>query len=197
MTAHDRRSVPWQDGSWTHAPADVESIGTELHVTAARGSDAWRLTSYGFVHDTEHALVTPFDPGRAVEVSFVADFAEQFDQAGVFLRVDAEHWVKAGVEYADGALQVGAVVTEGRSDWSVAPVPAWHGRTVTVRASWADDALTVRARCGQDPSQLVRVLPFPGDRLVSAGPYVCAPTRAGLTVTLRSWETTAADVGLH
>ena len=43
--------------------------------------------------------------------------------AGIFIRVSAEQWAKAGVEYADGSLQVGAMVTDGSSDWSLAPVP--------------------------------------------------------------------------
>ena len=190
-------AVDWDRGTWTTPPAAVEQRDGALLVTAVEGSDAWRHTSYGFVHDTEHALLAPLDVGRAVEVEFDAGFAEQFDQAGVFVRASAEHWVKAGVEFADGQLQVGAVVTDGRSDWSVAPVPGWLGRRVLVRVSRGDDALTVRAAVDAGPLQLVRVLPFDGDLAASAGPLVCAPSRAGLTVTFHSWRTTAADVSLH
>src|SRR5690606_41566187 len=43
------------------------------------------------------------------------------------------------------------------SDWSVAPVPGWAGRLVTVRASRAGDAVTVRARVDDEPFRLVRV----------------------------------------
>ena len=132
-------------GRWTHPPvAAVLGDGT-LMLTAAEGSDAWRHTSYGFVHDTEHALLAPFAVGTAVEVEFTAGFAAQFDQAGVFVRASEETWVKAGVEFADGQLQLGAVVTDGRSDWSVAPVPGWLGSRVLIRVSRGDDALTVRA----------------------------------------------------
>jgi regulation of enolase protein 1 (concanavalin A-like superfamily) len=62
--------------------------------------------------------------------------------AGIFIRVSAEQWVKAGVEYADGSLQFGAVVTDGSSDWSLAPVPDRLGRRVLVRASRTGDAAT-------------------------------------------------------
>jgi regulation of enolase protein 1 (concanavalin A-like superfamily) len=92
--------------------------------------------------------------------------------------------------------QVGAVVTAERSDWSVAPVPGWAGRDVTVRVSRSGDALTVRARADADSWQLVRVAPLPpGDLL--AGPFCCAPTRAGLVVRFRSAVLTAADASLH
>ena len=188
---------PWDAGSWTTPPAEVAGDGSDLLVTAVEGSDAWRHTSYGFVHDDAHGLLAPLASPGAVEVGFVLDFGEQFDQAGLLLRVDAETWVKAGVEVSDGSCQVGAVVTLGRSDWSVAPVPDWAGRRVTVRASRDGDAVTVRARVDDEPFRLVRLAPFPPEAAVLAGPYCAAPTRSGLTVRFTRWATGPADAALH
>lgn len=189
--------IAWSAGRWTHPPVAVEEQGRDLAVTAAEGSDAWRLTAYGFVHDSEHALLVPFPTDSAMEVEFTADFTAQFDQAGLFVQVSAERWVKAGVEFADGSPSLGAVVTDGRSDWSLAPVPAWAGRRVLVRVSRSGDALTVRARTEGGPMQLVRVLPFAPDQAAGAGPFVCAPTRAGLTVAFHAWRRTDPDDRLH
>ncbi|WP_182112702.1 MULTISPECIES: DUF1349 domain-containing protein [unclassified Actinotalea] len=189
--------VPWSAGAWTTPPVRTWEDGTDLLVEAAEGSDAWRHTSYGFVHDDAHALLAPLPSGRAVEVTFDAAFTEQFDQAGLMLRADPEAWVKAGVEHSDGTPQVGAVVTLGHSDWSVAPVPDWSGRTVTVRASRAGDAVTLRARVDDEPFRLLRVAYFPPDADVGAGPYCCAPTRAGLVVRFRRWAEGAAEAALH
>lgn len=189
--------VPWSAGRWTAPPVRVTESGTDLLVTAVEGSDAWRHTSYGFVHDDAHGLLAPLaDPG-AVEVTFVADLSEQFDQAGVLLRADEQTWVKAGVELADGSPNVGAVVTLGRSDWSVRPVPAWSGRAVTVRLSRSGDAVTIRARVDDEPFELVRVAPFPAGIPAQAGPYCCAPTRPGLTVRFTSWRVGPPDAALH
>lgn len=189
--------VPWRTGAWTHPPGSLTREGDDLLVGAAEGSDAWRVTSYGFIHDSEHALLAPLAPGTAVEVDFVAALEAQFDQAGVFLRADAETWIKAGVEFADGEPQVGAVVTAPVSDWSVAPVPDWAGRSVTVRASRSGDAITIRARVDDEPFRLVRVAPFPADAEVEAGPLCCAPTRAGLVVRFTRWAVGPADEALH
>ncbi|WEK12752.1 MAG: DUF1349 domain-containing protein [Candidatus Microbacterium phytovorans] len=199
MTHHPDaiETVAWSDGTWTTPPAAVRADGDALRVTAAEGSDAWRHTAYGFVHDTEHALLAPLPVGQAMEVVFVADFTEQFDQAGLFVRADEEHWMKAGVEFADGILQAGAVVTDVRSDWSVGPVPEWSGRRVRVRVSRGDDALTVRAGVDDEPLRLVRVAPFRGDVDASAGPLVCGPMRPGLEVAFLSWHRTPADGSLH
>ncbi len=190
--------MKWDEGGWTNQPVRAHTEeGGALVVEAAEGSDAWRTTSYGFVHDTEHALVAPFPTGHAMEVDVVVDFTEQFDQAGLFLRQDAQHWIKCGVEYADGVLQAGAVVTWPRSDWSVAPVPEWNGHVVTVRASRAGDAVTIRARRGDEPWQFLRVVPIPEGAELSAGPFVCAPTRAGLVVRFLGWRLVEADSSLH
>lgn len=189
--------IPWSAGRWTHPPVRVEERGGDLLVTAAEGSDAWRLTSYGFVHDSEHALLVPFENDSAVEVEFTAAFGAQFDQAGVFVRASDERWIKAGVEFADGSPQLGAVVTDGRSDWSLAPVPDWAGERILIRLSRSGDAITIRARAAGGELRLVRVIPFPPELPAEAGPFVNAPTRAGLTVPLHTWRTTPPDGSLH
>src|SRR6478672_8873788 len=103
------RTVPWLQGWWLNRPPHVAISQGRLIVKAARGSDAWRTTSYGFVRDNAHALLSDLPDGWAVQVSFLADFAELYDQAGVFVRIDETCWTKAGVEFSDGALQASSV----------------------------------------------------------------------------------------
>ncbi|RMB60200.1 DUF1349 domain-containing protein [Tessaracoccus antarcticus] len=184
-------------GRWTHAPEDIRSDGDHVVVTAREGSDAWRHTSYGFVHDSEHALLEPFGNPEAVEVSFLLDFSAQFDQAGVFLRAADDEWIKAGVEASDGELQVGAVVTHGTSDWSVAPIPHWRGREVTVRASRDRDAVTIRARVDDEPWRLVRVAHLDPTLVVEAGIFCAAPSRPDLRVRFTAYRRGPADDSLH
>ena len=189
--------VPWSAGHWTHPPASAREDGDALLVEAVEGSDAWRHTAYGFVHDSEHALLAPLPAGTAVEVDVAVAYDQLFDQAGLLVRASAEAWVKAGVEVSDSVPQLGAVVTRGSSDWSLAPVPGWAGRVVTVRASRFGDALVVRAHAEGEPWRLVRVTPFDVDAPLEAGPYCCAPSRAGLVVRFLGWRTTDADAALH
>jgi uncharacterized protein len=192
-----QRMLGWDEGRWLHPPAATEIDGPDLVVRAEEGSDFWRLTSYGFVHDNGHALLADLAVGQAVEVSFVADFDQLYDQAGVFVRADEASWIKAGVEVSDGILQLGAVVTRDRSDWSLHPVPPWAGSQVTVRASRGPDSITVRARRETGPWVLVRVAPFRLDGPAGAGPMVCAPSRAGLSVRFTQWRLGPADRSLH
>ncbi|WP_394842904.1 DUF1349 domain-containing protein [Pendulispora brunnea] len=193
----DTRKVAWHEAHWLNRPPRVEIDGEHLVVTTALNGDFWRKTSYGFIHDNGHALLAPLPNGAAVEITYEARFEAQFDQAGVMVRVDERTWVKAGVEFADGLPQLGAVATRDYSDWSLAPAPDWIGIPITLRASRSGDALTIRARKGEEPWQLVRVIPFMPDAVASAGPFCCSPQRAGLEVRFTRFVLGPADGSLH
>ena len=197
MTGIEESLIDWDRGTWRNPPVRAVADGNCLQVAAAGQSDAWRHTSYGFVHDSAHALLAPLGAEGAMEVSFLLDYSEQFDQAGIFLHVSESVWIKAGVEVSDGMPQVGAVVTHEVSDWSVAPVPEWIGQEITVRLSRAGDAVTIRARAGDEPFRLIRVAPLSTTASAEAGPFCASPTRDGLTVTFTRWVGTDADASLH
>lgn len=196
--------IPWSSGTWTNEPYDARETRTGTYrIAAKQGSDAWLVTSYGFRRDSENALVTPFGPGSAVEVTFTPNFTENFDQAGIFVKASPTRWVKAGVELSDRHLQLGAVVTDGMSDWSVAPVDEWKKARIRLRVSWSGDALTVRAGFDGSPLRMVRLIPWTPDLATTtqAGPFVASPSRtreyAPLTVEFHEWVTTEADASLH
>jgi uncharacterized protein len=194
---HQRRPVPWNDAVWLNEPRRAQADGSDLVVTTRERTDFWRSTGYGFVRDDGHALLHDFPQGSATEVTFLADFDTLYDQAGLMIRVDAEMWIKAGVEMTDGVPHLGAVVTRGVSDWSLAPVADWLGRPVTVRASRSGDAVTVRARCDDGPWRMVRFAPLPPDALATAGPFCCSPERGGLRVRFVQFSQGPADTALH
>ena len=191
------RRLQWPEGEWFNPPVVlVESID-ELVVSTGENTDLWRTTSYGFVHDTGHGLLSPLRDGEAMELTFEAHYQSEFDQAGMLLWSDDEHWIKCGIEYADGVAGLGAVVTDAVSDWSTSPVPEWVGQAVTVRMSRQSDALTIRAKTADEPWRLVRLAPIDPSREWRAGPYAASPSRAGLRVIFRDWLLGEADASLH
>ncbi len=190
-------AVDWDDGTWLNPPPATTHEGSGLTVTTADGSDFWRTTYYGFERDSGHALLLPLEVGQAIEVDFLADFEHTYDQAGLLLRSDETRWVKAGVELSDGQPQLGAVVTNGLSDWSCSPVPHWRGRMVTVRASLVPGAVVVRARAGDEPWTMVRLAPLDTDRPVRAGAFCASPERSSLVVRFGQLRIGEADATLH
>lgn len=191
--------VPPSEAVWLNRPSVVDLSGKDIIFTTDKESDFWRLTSYGFIHDSGHALLTELKDGRAIEVTFQALLEGKYDHAGVMLRVDSRNWIKVTVELVDGEPQLAVVVTRDYSDWSIAPVPTWNdGSTpVTVRASRSGDAVTFRARLGDQPWQFVRLAPLSASANILAGPMACSPTRSGLQVRFTKFALGPADLSLH
>lgn len=200
MDPMERQRVDWAAGRWTREPVSSRLEGDDLVVGAAEGSDFWRTTHYGFVHDDGHGLLAEWPADAAVEVTFDAStLTGLYDQAGILLFVGDEQWVKAGLEVSDGVLHLGAVVTNGVSDWSMAPVPDWANQFVTIRASRSGelgDDITLRARAATSGWRTLRVAPFPA-AAASAGPMVCAPMRGDLEVRFTAWALAPEDADLH
>ncbi|MCG7376557.1 DUF1349 domain-containing protein [Paenibacillus sp. ACRSA] len=187
-----------QAGTWTTEPVASRMEGERLIVEAKEGSDFWEKTYYGFVHQSGHALLEPWEGNEAIEVSFdLSSFTELYDQAGLMLWHGSNQWIKAGVEVNDGVVHVGAVVTDGYSDWSLSPVPEWGGRIVTIRASYHNEAVVIRARTDEHAWRTIRVARFAYSEKKQAGPFLCSPKRAGFEVTFTKWRSTAPDEDLH
>lgn len=192
------RFIEWQDGVWSNEPVSSGNANGQFVVEAAEGSDYWEKTMYGFQHDNGHALFAPWDKAEALEISFALDgFTELYDQAGIMLWHSGEQWIKAGIELNDGVPHIGAVVTDSYSDWSLSPVPEWKGEVITLRASRMMDAVILRARTENHPWRTIRVARFPYETGCQAGPFLCAPTRAGFQVTFTRWAATVPDADVH
>ena len=189
--------ISWNAATWLNPPLAADTSSDALIVTTADQSDFWNRTGYGFTHNTGHALLREFPADSAMEVEFSANWTHEFDQAGLFLHADSEHWVKAGVEFADGVLGLGAVVTDGMSDWSVGHVPEWMDKAIHLRVSRSTDAITIRARTSTEPWRLVRLAPIDPTLTWRAGPLAASPTREGLEVTFRNWQIMEPDSGIH
>jgi regulation of enolase protein 1 (concanavalin A-like superfamily) len=190
------KRIPLENGDWLNPPLSADLVGSEFIITAKEKTDFWQKTSYGFIHNSGHALLNDFPEESSLEASWILDYKHQFDHAGLMVYSNETNWIKAGVEFADGLPQLGAVVTRGISDWSVAPVPTWMDKEVTIRFSRSGDALTIRAKCGGD-WQFVRLAPLDQNLKWRAGIFCASPLRAGLQVKFTSLSAGAPDSSLH
>ena len=177
----------WTEGMiWLNPPASATTDGETLYVTTGDKGDFWRNTFYGFIHDTGHALLAPTELEFSAEVTFTADYRAQYDQAGLFLRLDESCWIKAGIEYVNGTAHLATVVTHGSSDWSQMPLPSFTG-DLGLRLTRVGDAVWVQYRIADDWKmfRLANLPPGPGFRV---GPMACSPSRAGLTARFRDFR---------
>jgi regulation of enolase protein 1 (concanavalin A-like superfamily) len=166
---------------WLNEPATWSASDGALQVTTDRDTDFWRTTHYGFVRDTGHVLGIDRTGDFELSVTFAGDYTEQFDQAGIALRIDERNWIKSGIELVDGQQQLSAVVTRDVSDWSVVALPDGAER-VTVKAARTGDTVTISYGLnGAPPATMLRLAYFPTEPSVLAGVMCASPTGKGFT----------------
>ena len=117
------------------APGAAEGVGGhwsvdedgQLVIGPPSKKDFWRKTYYTPVlcKDDGPCLFATVgaDETVMVETAFTLVPKKQFDQAGICVRLDNEHWCKTGIEVVDGAPRLSCVVCNGYSDWSTQPWP--------------------------------------------------------------------------
>jgi len=171
---------------WLNRPPVVEA-GEGLRVVSGPRTDLWQRTHYGFRRDDGHCLVARLEGDFELTCRVAFAPRAQYDQCGVVVRLDAENWIKASIEFEDAAhSRLGSVVTNlGYSDWATQDIASdWGGAWYRVSRRGADYLLEY-SRDGAAWHQL-RVChlhaPHAG---VDAGFYTCSPVGEGYAAVLR------------
>ena len=68
--------------------------------------DYWRVSHYGFTVDDAPFCYAIYGGEFEAKVKVTGDYKTRFDQAGLMLRIDAENYIKAGVEFVDGKFNL-------------------------------------------------------------------------------------------
>ena len=91
---------------WYNEPAVWAANGDTFTVTADPGTDFWRKTHYGFIRDNGHFYFQEVAGDFRCEVKVSGGYAALYDQAGLMVRLDAETWLKCGIEFVEGVQYV-------------------------------------------------------------------------------------------
>lgn len=177
------------DGVWLNEPAQWSAQRDDLQIVTEEATDFWRETHYGFNRDSGHFLGFPTTEAFTAELRVQAEFQALYDQAGIMVRVDAHHWVKAGIEFSDGRAMLASVLTDGRSDWATAAYEH-HARDFWVRATVANGVLRLQVSADGKVWPLMRLAPFAKASSYLVGPMACTPERAGLKVVFSTFRLT-------
>ena len=166
-----------------------------LNVATDGETDFWQKTSYGFARDNGHlygAKTTQSSFTAQLHVS--AKYKSLYDQAGVMIRVNETHWVKAGVEYSDDQYQLSSVLTIGKSDWATGTFAGDINNGFWLRASISDGVLRLQVSYDGKQWPLMRLAPFdfPAGTTYSVGPYCCTPQGRDLEVKFSQFVLTPA-----
>ncbi|HEY5988007.1 MAG TPA: DUF1349 domain-containing protein, partial [Streptosporangiaceae bacterium] len=184
---------------WLNEPASWQRMGDVLSVSVDPGTDFWRETGYGYIHDSGHVYGEEHEGDVDVSVSVRGAFGAQYDQAGIMLRVDERVWLKTGVEFFEGRPRLSTVLTLGRSSWMVTDLPEWM-EEISLLASRRGDAVEVRYIVGGGPAELAALVYLPPGRDVLAGIMCAAPEGPGFRVSFsdlqieRGWSVRLAKM---
>jgi regulation of enolase protein 1 (concanavalin A-like superfamily) len=163
---------------WYNEPQDFSVAGGQLVVRPDTETDFWQKTYYGFTPDSGHLLYLELAGDFELETHVHFRFANEYDQAGLMIRTDPEHWLKTSVEYQlEGPSAVGVVMTDIQSNWSLA---GFEGAHVYLRVRRLGDVLGVYRSLDGESWWLMRMGPLPMNDPVQAGIYACSPVAAGL-----------------
>ena len=159
---------------------DMEKHCLRLETDA--DTDFWRKTHYGFEADNGHFLywVAENDFCLCTRVRF--GFVNQYDQAGLMVRVSPTCWIKTSVEYEpEGPSQLGAVVTHaGYSDWSTQPFQS-QGTEICLRIFRTGSDYKIESSLDGQSWQQIRLTHLDQElgKAIQCGLYACSPKGRG------------------
>jgi len=170
--------------SWFCAPKRWSLANSRLIVEPESKTDFWQKTHYGFSADNGHFLHTTIEGDFVLSTRVRFYPRHQYDQAGLMVRFDADHWLKTSVEYElEIPSQLGAVVTNrGYSDWSTQPFPPGVNE-IELRITRRGDDYLVQYRLPEAAPDWTQIrlarLHNPHGGAIQAGLYACSPVKAG------------------
>ncbi len=163
---------------WLNEPAAVRREGERLVVRSKPKTDFWRKTFYGYVTDNGHFLHLPARGEFTFSARVNGKYAALYDQAGLMVRLDEQHWMKCGSELVEGKRWASVVFTRDFSDWSTLEDLS-QSEAVWWRVIRKKDS--IEAHCSKDGQKFIAVRQgyFPPDVEVSVGVMCCAPEGPG------------------
>lgn len=156
--------------------------------------DYWRRTYYTplLIKDDGPALLltVPCNCAYTCETNFTVTPRRQFDQGGLMVYFDSEHWIKAGIEVVDNKPKLSCVVTNRYSDWSTQP---WTSFSIRVRVLlMGDGSFVVEASpVTKNKLDFIRIahLDIPSDESIQIGVFGCCPElQDGCSITFNGFS---------
>jgi regulation of enolase protein 1 (concanavalin A-like superfamily) len=172
---------------WFNEPATwkVEKQALSMFVTPK--TDYWRITHYGFTVDDGPFYYTTVGGEFEVKVKITGEYKTRFDQMGLMLRIDEKTWIKTRIEYVDGNMNVSAVVTNEKSDWSVIQLTE-KPKSIWVKALRRLDAVEISYSLDDKTYKMMRLAYFPDKKPVMVGMTAASPDGDGFNASFEHFE---------
>lgn len=173
--------------TWFNEPEKWEIKNNSLSMFVSPQSDYWRVSHYGFTVDDAPFYYTTYGGEFEAKVKITGSYKARFDQMGLMLRTDKEHYIKAGVEFVDGKYNLSTVVTHNKSDWSVitlekTPPAVW------IKAVRRLDAVEIFYSFDDKNYIMMRNAPLQDNTPVMVGLMAACPDGGGFNATFENFK---------
>jgi uncharacterized protein len=172
---------------WFNQPekSKVEQQSLSMFVTPK--TDYWRITHYGFTVDDGPFYYATVGGEFEAKVKITGDYKTRFDQMGLMLRIDEQEWIKTGIEYVDGNINISAVVTHEKSDWSMIQLSD-NPRSVWMKVLRRLDAVEIFYSLDDQNYQMFRLAYFPAKKPVMIGMTAASPDGDGFNALFEGFQ---------
>ncbi|PCJ63161.1 MAG: hypothetical protein COA73_05720 [Candidatus Hydrogenedentota bacterium] len=175
---------------WFSEPKEFSLITGTLSMRTEAETDFWQRTHYSIQRDNGHCFLKTISGDFTISTHTSFSPEAQYDQCGLFARVDSENWIKCSSEFEHSSLsRLGTVVTNlGYSDWSSQDI------TTPLSSIWfrlsreGNDFLIEQSSDGESWEQMrVTHLHQVKDAL-KVGVYACSPVGNGFRCSFNHIE---------
>jgi regulation of enolase protein 1 (concanavalin A-like superfamily) len=174
---------------WLNQPKIWKAENQSLSMYVTPKTDYWRITHYGFTVDDGPFYYSILGGEFEAKVKITGEYKSRFDQMGLMLRIDEKTWIKTGIEFVDSNINISAVVTIDRSDWSVLQLSE-NPRSVWVKAIRRLDTVEIFYSLNDKKYNMIRLAYFPDNKPVMVGMTAASPDGDGFNALFEGFETT-------
>lgn len=171
---------------WLNEPPQWAQTDQTITLTTGPQTDFWRVTHYGFIRHSGHFFYETIAGDFVVEVIVRGRYRDLYDQAGLMVRANDHHWIKAGLEYVNGVQNLSAVVTHDFSDWSMMALPSTL-ESLRLRLERRGDAIEIFYQNETEDFRPFRLTYFRDAPALQVGIMGASPEGAGFPVTFANY----------
>lgn len=176
--------LDWTKAEGLNQPELSKLQPQSLCITTQPHTDLWQRSYYGFQNDNAPALLIQSVANFTFTTRVLFDYRARFDQAGVLIYIDSDHWFKASIEFENDELsRLGSVVTNyGYSDWATTDISTVHAAWYRLSRRGAD-FLIESSFDGVvfNQMRIFHLHPLRESHNVAFGVYACSPTDSSFT----------------
>lgn len=173
--------------TWFNEPEKWEIKNKSLSMFVTPQSDYWRISHYGFTVDDAPFYFSTYGGEFEAKVKITGNYKARFDQMGLMLRTDKDHYIKAGVEFVDGRYNLSTVVTHQKSDWSVITLEMTPS-AVWIKAVRKLDAVEIFYSFDDKTYIMMRNAPFQDNTPVMVGLMAACPDGEGFNAVFENFS---------